>query len=180
MCRNFRSIEWHQKHTTKSHNTVHFRFSICLQWARLNYFEGIDILEYFYPILQYRCLPIFYSKKLFLRQSAYLLCCKLSLKINQTVYILPLILMIISRWSPYTSDLVNNYFTDNTEKVWGLVFGFCWEIYRWDPWQNSLDCHSTTTCSSASWSRQWSGHQEYAPLSHQSDCPGAGPLIHIR
>jgi hypothetical protein len=130
MCRNFRSIEWHQKHTTKSHNTVHFRFSICLQWARLNYFEGIDILEYFYPILQYRCLPIFYSKKLFLRQSAYLLCCKLSLKINQTVYILPLILMIISRWSPYTSDLVNNYFTDNTEKVWGLVFGFCWEIYQ--------------------------------------------------
>jgi hypothetical protein len=46
--------------------------------------------------------------------------------------------------------------------------------------RNSLDCHSTTTCSSASWSSQRSGCQGYAPLSRQSVCPGAGPSIHIR
>jgi hypothetical protein len=51
---------------------------------------------------------------------------------------------------------------------------------RWDPWQKLVDCHSTTIYRSASWSSQWSGRQGNTPLSRQSDCLSAGPLIHIR
>jgi hypothetical protein len=43
-----------------------------------------------------------------------------------------------------------------------------YDYIRWDPWRKLVDCHSSTTCSSASWSSQRSSRQGYAPLSRQS------------
>jgi hypothetical protein len=40
MCRNFRSIEWHQKHATKSRETIPFREHNINWWAYAeNFFE---------------------------------------------------------------------------------------------------------------------------------------------